>query len=808
MKNPELHYRGDLPYDSYTEYLVELCACMDIYLMDYVRKFGLPGGMAGGAGRDAGGLYGGAGRGANEGSDRGSYGGAGRGAYGGADRGGDGGAGRDDRAAALDGRCRQVLAFLEKQLAGRGLKGKQDCGLWERMIEERRSFTVDIGGVLPLEQLLKRYGGDGFIRRVLILVLMGRLNGQYRAFFDMTPAMCARLFLMPGSCSDVRVYMSVQKYLAVLCRIFPELLSAEDVSHAELVCDERLTDIIVGLNRYLPCGTVVYDGSAAAPLFGGEDAANGGSASAPLFGGEDAANGSSAAAPIFGGEDATNGGSASAQLFGAAGLLPRLEQLLDAGITPVLLKAPAGAGKKHMLRHLARKKGISLIFYDLAEGYLPETGFQELKKHILYVVRECRLYAHHLVLTSLELLSVGDMKQLTGWLKSELCGHIPGIYLTAGADDSQTLPILELVTLEFPPLDAGGRIAAWEYFLRDCPVASDFTPEAVANAFVLTPGQIQSAVRHGKLMAGGGVVDIQTLYHACYVQLDHRLAQKASRVKTSFGWADLKLEAADKAVLRDVCNCVKNRHIVLDHWQFSSVVPYGGGITVLFAGPPGTGKTMAAQVIANELHMELYKIDLSQVIDKYVGETEKNIRMIFTQAKKSSSILFFDEADSIFNRRMEASNANERFANIESSLLLQCIEEYNGITILATNHFSAIDNAFIRRFKYYLLFKEPDADVRYEIWKSVFPAAAPLNARVDLRELARTFEFTGAVIKNVALAAAYLAAQEQREILLVDILKAIRREMAKNNLILTREKLGSLCYMFDEMMAESDCLVD
>ena len=183
--------------------------------------------------------------------------------------------------------------------------------------------------------------------------------------------------------------------------------------------------------------------------------------------------------------------------------------------------------------------------------------------------------------------------------------------------------------------------------------------------------------------------------------------------------------------------------------------------------------------------MELYKIDLSKVIDKYVGETEKNIKHIFEQAKKSNSVLFFDEADSIFNKRLEASGANERFANIESSLLLQCIEEYSGITILATNNFTSIDGAFIRRFKYYLLFKEPDEQIRYEIWQSVFPAEAPVNQEVDLRELAHIFEFTGAVIKNVVLAAAYLAAAQHREIRLIDILKAIRREMAKNNLVLT-----------------------
>ena len=765
MKNPELHYRGDLPYDSYTEYLDELCASMDIYLLEHVRKFGLPGTVQKAVG-DA-----------------------------------KPGPGVEDQ-------CGLALEFLRRRLVGWGLEEKQDYHLWERMIGERRSFTLELGGELPLELLLERCGGDGFIRKVLILVLLGTLNGQYRALFEVTPAMCVRLFLLPDSGSEVRIHMAVQKYMVILCRIFPKLQLEADVANARLVCDARLTDILIGLNQYLPCGTTVYNsggaetpalgGGAAAPAYdgGAETPVLGGGAAAPAYGGgaETPALGSGAAAPAYDGGEPP--------LFGRGALALRLEALVDHGITPVLLKAPAGAGKKHMLRYLARQKGLSLIFYDLAEGYLTDGDLEALKNHILYVARECCIYGHLMVLTSLERLAAGDMRQLTDWLGSTLCGRLPGLFLTADAEGDDAVPALELMTLEFPALDGEERAAAWEYFLRDCPLESGCSLAPVANAFVLTPGQICSSVRHAKLLTGGGPVDIRTLYHACYVQLDHQLAQKASRVQTAFGWEDLKLSPADKDVLRDVCNCVKNRHIVLDQWGFSRIVPYGGGITVLFAGPPGTGKTMAAQVIANELHMELYKIDLSQVIDKYVGETEKNIRMIFEQAKKSSSILFFDEADAIFNRRMEASNANERFANIESSLLLQCIEEYNGITILATNHFSAIDNAFVRRFKYYLLFKEPDADVRFEIWKSVFPKEAPRSSQVDLWELARTFEFTGAVIKNVALAAAYLAAQEQREILLVDILKAIRREMAKNNLILTREKLGDLCYMFDEMMAD------
>ncbi len=208
---------------------------------------------------------------------------------------------------------------------------------------------------------------------------------------------------------------------------------------------------------------------------------------------------------------------------------------------------------------------------------------------------------------------------------------------------------------------------------------------------------------------------------------------------------------------------------------------------------------MAAQVIANELKMELYKIDLSQIFDKYIGETEKNIKLIFDLAKKSNSILFFDEADAIFNKRLDASSSNDRFANIESSLLLQCVEEYSGISILATNNFNSIDSAFIRRFKYYILFREPDEEVRYEIWKSVLPQEAPISKDLDLRLLAKQFQFTGAVIKNVVISSAYLAAEKGEPISLIDILVSIKREMFKNNLILTKDKLGSLGHMFEDI---------
>ena len=337
------------------------------------------------------------------------------------------------------------------------------------------------------------------------------------------------------------------------------------------------------------------------------------------------------------------------------------------------------------------------------------------------------------------------------------------------------------------------RQELWRTLLEPERLGEDVDIPTLANTFALTAGKMKKALAAAKVMSVCiDCIDKKNLYHACYGQMPKHLSDKASRIETHFSGDDLKLPPGDKALLSDICDCVRNRHIVLEEWNFKKAVPYGKGISCLFAGPPGTGKTMAAQVIANELSMELYRIDLSQVIDKYVGETEKNIKRIFDDAAKMSCILFFDEADSIFNKRMEAQGANERFANIESSLLLQCIEDFDGITILATNNQGRMDFAFLRRFKFYLKFLEPDENERYEIWKSVIPDEAPLSKEVDLQELARIFEFTGAMIKNVALQSAYLAAKEKRPIAPGDIVLAAKREMEKNNRTLDRGRLGRL----------------
>lgn len=218
---------------------------------------------------------------------------------------------------------------------------------------------------------------------------------------------------------------------------------------------------------------------------------------------------------------------------------------------------------------------------------------------------------------------------------------------------------------------------------------------------------------------------------------------------------------------------------------------------MIFYGPPGTGKTMGAQVIANELELELYKVDMAGVMSKYVGESEKKLGNIFEQAKKSQSILFFDEADVLFGKRTDQKDSNDKYANASTAYLLQKIEEYEGIIILATNLLQNFDNAFLRRFKFIIEFPFTDRERRLEIWQKVFPDGV-LKEELDMEYLAEEFKFSGSQIKNAAVAAAFLAAGEKTEITMRHVLVAVKREMAKTGKMLIAADFGPYYYLMEK----------
>ena len=268
------------------------------------------------------------------------------------------------------------------------------------------------------------------------------------------------------------------------------------------------------------------------------------------------------------------------------------------------------------------------------------------------------------------------------------------------------------------------------------------------------------------------------LWQACRVAARAGMEQLARRIDAKADWNQLVLPPAQSALLHQITDQVAHRNRVYEDWGFREKMNRGLGINALFAGESGTGKTMAAEVIANELKLDLFRIDISAVVSKYIGETEKNLRKLFDAAEDSGAILFFDEADALFGKRSEVKDSHDRYANIEINYLLQRMESYRGLAILATNMKSALDKAFVRRLRFIVDFPFPDVEQRKEIWQKVFPASTPLDDSLDLSRLAK-FNLTGGNIHNVALNAAFLAAQENGAITMPLLLNAARTEFQK-----------------------------
>ena len=250
------------------------------------------------------------------------------------------------------------------------------------------------------------------------------------------------------------------------------------------------------------------------------------------------------------------------------------------------------------------------------------------------------------------------------------------------------------------------------------------------------------------------------------------------------------LPVHSKELLQAACDQVRLRHKVFDGWGFGRKMPYGKSVSMIFTGSPGTGKTMAAQIVAKELGMDIYRISLANVVSKYIGETEKNLNEIFDNAKQSHVILFFDEADALFSRRTEVKDSNDKYSNMEAAFLLQKIEEFSGVVILATNLVQNFDEAFKRRMRFIIDFPFPDADRRRELWKRAFPKKAPLG-NIDFEFLVSHYELSGSNIRNIALHSAFPAASGTEEpIGMKHIMAALRNEYAKSGKAFTRVEAG------------------
>lgn len=336
------------------------------------------------------------------------------------------------------------------------------------------------------------------------------------------------------------------------------------------------------------------------------------------------------------------------------------------------------------------------------------------------------------------------------------------------------------VAVTVPPYQE--RRWAWERALQASGLAiSEDALEGLGQKYRFTAAQIDRSVLTAADIAAsrGEIATLSDLYTGAQAHASLNMGHLAKRINPRYAWDDLILPPDQLSQLKEISARARFGHIVQDAWGFGRKVSASGGVSALFAGESGTGKTLAAEVIAHDLGLVLYKIDLSAVVSKYIGETEKNLATIFDRAQSSNAILFFDEADALFGKRSEVKDARDRYANIEIAYLLQEIEAYDGIAILATNLRQNLDEAFTRRLHFLIDFPFPDSEYRYAIWAAHFPPEAPLGKDVDLADVAERYRLAGGNIRNAAVAAAYLAAADGGVITLRHIRSAIRREHQK-----------------------------
>jgi hypothetical protein len=329
------------------------------------------------------------------------------------------------------------------------------------------------------------------------------------------------------------------------------------------------------------------------------------------------------------------------------------------------------------------------------------------------------------------------------------------------------------------------RLALWSHYLASFEnLEQNLHEEAlksIAGQFSLTGGQIRDAVASAMDMANQGRRPIlqDDLFASARIHSNPHLGALTRKIEPRYAWDDIILPQEQTVMLREIVATVRERPLVLEVWGLGKKLVSSAGIPILFSGPPGTGKTMAAEVIARELGLDLYKIDLSGVVSKYIGETEKNLERIFNEAENSNAILFFDEADAVFGKRSEVKDAHDRYANIEISYLLQRMEAYGGITILATNLRANLDEAFTRRLQFVIDFPFPEEQYRLRIWQTLFPPDLPRDEHLDFGLLASRFKLAGGNIRNIIVNAAYLAAADGKHVSMDQLLHGVRREFQK-----------------------------
>lgn len=451
---------------------------------------------------------------------------------------------------------------------------------------------------------------------------------------------------------------------------------------------------------------------------------------------------------------------------------------------------PPGTGRKSMALALGGALGIPVLAVDL--DLFPDESLLAFGDRVRRILREAILQNACLYWENAQsLLDEPRAPQLRVFAR--ILSSIDGLCVIEGrygVHPSGLFAHQVFIPQAFEAPSYAERLQLWDRMLTGIAAGPDVSTALLASTFVFTGGQIGDAVKTARRLVDvdrydSGPLDMDTLQRACRSQAGHALAALAQKRTTSDTWDDLVLPGDRMEQLRAIVDQMRYRSLVFGLWGFDKKLSYGKGLHVLFAGPSGTGKTMAAGIMAADLGLDLYKIDLARMVSKYIGETEKNLSAIFDAAQSSQAILFFDEADALFGKRSEIHDAHDRYANIETSYLLQKMEEYEGMTILSTNFRRNMDEAFVRRLQFVVDFPFPDRQDRKRIWEGIWPPETPRDGTIDWDDLARRFELTGGHIRNIGLAASFIAAADGRTVTSAHLLRATRREFLKMGKLMT-----------------------
>ncbi|MBO5153051.1 MAG: ATP-binding protein [Eubacterium sp.] len=451
-----------------------------------------------------------------------------------------------------------------------------------------------------------------------------------------------------------------------------------------------------------------------------------------------------------------------------------------------------GSGKKFFVKHFCRRNNMRAVAINCKKLFVYD--YQFVDRALWAVTRECILTNSCCVLEELTYREE-EKEKFQGYMDlafSKLTAK--GIMVFALSKESMNFKEItkeEITTLELKTPTFEERLECWKYYSKDYALGEDCDLEEMTIKFLFTPGKIKDALKFARSLATMNkeiLIPRSALFTGCNNQMSTELSQKATRVEAKFGFDDIVMNEDQRETITHAIEQMMFKNRVYEEWNYMKKYPYGRGLTVLLFGAPGTGKSMMAQVLAHELNLELYRVDISKVVDKYVGETEKSLSMIFREAKKCNVVLFFDECDTIFAKRSDDGGSNQSSNNNKTALLLQEMEAYDGVCVLATNYKHNIDPAFFRRMKYIVEFQFPNPDTREMLWRTTVPKTTPLAEDVDFRFLAEKFEFAGGNIKNCILNAAFLAAADGdgKEVHMKHYLQAIKYEFVKTGKVFTK----------------------